>query len=829
MTTPTTIQVRLQLRQDTAANWTAFNPVLLAGELGRESDTGKIKIGTGSTPWSGLAYQPFGGQITNADISATAEIAVSKLADGAARQLLQTDAAGTGVEWASNIDIPGTLDVTGAATFDAAVTVQGDLTVNGTTTTIDTANLAIEDKNIEIGKVTTPTDVTADGGGITLKGTTDKTINWVDATDAWTLSEHVNIASAKEYRIAGTKVLDATSLGSAVVSSSLTSVDTIGAGVWQGTAISKTYLDATLVSTGDTGTVTSTMILDGTIVNADINASAAIVDTKLATISTAGKVSGTAITSGDIATSGDLEITSTTPIVRLAESDGTATHSQTAIVRNSDQLLLQTRSSTGALLSNDYLIPADASGATEHQWRIANTEKARLDSAGLTVVNDLTISDKIIHAGDTDTAIRFPAADTVSVETAGSERLRITSAGLVGIGISVPTAQLHVANVGTNDSFIVEDSGSDATPFRISSSGGVFTGSQLVVGAQETYNDGNSTVGKAQINSTGNNNSRTFSHIHWGGLPRFRHCSTPSTTIGTHTISALNNVIGAHEFYASDGVNFIPSASIQSTVDATPSVGVVPGNLTFSTAPAGTLTERLRIDSSGRLLVGTSSALTNTYVGGTAIAPAAQIDGNSGSASALSITRQTGAAANIILQRGVTGTPVAINHAVGQVNFNGFDGTNFRTAAQITAEVDGTPGVGIVPGRIVFDTANSSGTLTEAMRITSAGDLRFNSGFGSAANAYGCRAWVNFAATGGVITVLGSGNVSSVTRNDAGDHTINFSTAMPDANYAYNVTNGSGFTGHSGVYGTSSLGIVSRAVATGTLGDAGSNHVSVFR
>ena len=61
--------------------------------------------------------------IVDADISATAEIAVSKLADGAARQLLQTDAAGTGVEWASNIDIPGTLDVTGAATFDAAVSV----------------------------------------------------------------------------------------------------------------------------------------------------------------------------------------------------------------------------------------------------------------------------------------------------------------------------------------------------------------------------------------------------------------------------------------------------------------------------------------------------------------------------------------------------------------------------------------------------------------------------------------------------------------------------------------------------------------------------------
>jgi len=59
--------------------------------------------------------------IVNADISATAEIAVSKLANGTARQLLQTASGGTDVEWASNIDIPGTLDVTGAATFDSTV------------------------------------------------------------------------------------------------------------------------------------------------------------------------------------------------------------------------------------------------------------------------------------------------------------------------------------------------------------------------------------------------------------------------------------------------------------------------------------------------------------------------------------------------------------------------------------------------------------------------------------------------------------------------------------------------------------------------------------
>jgi hypothetical protein len=193
VTTPTTVLVQLKVRSDTAANWTSANPTLLANELGRETDTGKIKIGTGSTAWTALPYQPFGALITNADISATAEIAVSKLADGAARQLLQTDAAGTGVEWTSNVDIPGTLDVTGTATFDGAVTVAGDLTVNGTTTTIDTQTLLVEDKNIEMGVVATPTDVTADGGGITLRGTTNKTINWVDATDAWTSSERFSV------------------------------------------------------------------------------------------------------------------------------------------------------------------------------------------------------------------------------------------------------------------------------------------------------------------------------------------------------------------------------------------------------------------------------------------------------------------------------------------------------------------------------------------------------------------------------------------------------------------------------------------------------------
>ena len=95
------------------------------------------------------------------------------------------------------------------ATFTGAVsgtdlTLSGNLTVNGTTTNINSTNLVVEDKNIVLADVETPTDTTADGGGITLKGATDKTFNWLDATDSWTSSEHLTLNATKELRLADT-------------------------------------------------------------------------------------------------------------------------------------------------------------------------------------------------------------------------------------------------------------------------------------------------------------------------------------------------------------------------------------------------------------------------------------------------------------------------------------------------------------------------------------------------------------------------------------------------------------------------------------------------
>lgn len=126
-------------------------------------------------------------------------------------------------------------------TVSGNLVVSGDLTVNGTTTTVNSTTVDVKDKNITLGNVATPSDATADGGGITLLGATNKTLIWVDATDAWTSSEHFNIASGKSFSINGTAVISGSSLGTGVTASSLTSVGVLTSGTWNASVIGLAY------------------------------------------------------------------------------------------------------------------------------------------------------------------------------------------------------------------------------------------------------------------------------------------------------------------------------------------------------------------------------------------------------------------------------------------------------------------------------------------------------------------------------------------------------------------------------------------------------------
>ena len=161
--------VQIQFRRGTASEWTTADPTLAAGELAIETDTDFYKIGDGSTAWTSLGYSSLP--------SGTAPLA--------------------------------------SPTFTGTVTM-ADLVVNGTTSTINSTTLTVDDKNIELGSVASPSDATADGGGITLKGASDKTFNWVDSTDAWTSSEHVALATGKSVYIDGVLQLSKNALAATV-------------------------------------------------------------------------------------------------------------------------------------------------------------------------------------------------------------------------------------------------------------------------------------------------------------------------------------------------------------------------------------------------------------------------------------------------------------------------------------------------------------------------------------------------------------------------------------------------------------------------------------
>jgi len=180
------------------------------------------------------------GRLTAA-ANATISITASQVSDRATN--LVTGLTGTANQIAvSNSGVGAvTISLPANVTISNDLVVTGDFTVQGNTTTLNTSTLVVEDKNIVLANVASPTDTTADGAGITLKGATDKTLNWVDATDAWTSSEDFNLLAGKVFEIGGTSVLSNTTLGSGILNSSLTSVGTIATGVWNGTTIGSAY------------------------------------------------------------------------------------------------------------------------------------------------------------------------------------------------------------------------------------------------------------------------------------------------------------------------------------------------------------------------------------------------------------------------------------------------------------------------------------------------------------------------------------------------------------------------------------------------------------
>jgi len=294
--------------------------------------------------------------------------------------------------------------------------------------------------------------------------------------------------------------------------------------------------------------------------------------------------------------------------------------------------------------------------------------------------------------------------------------------------VSSTLPALRVTQTGTGDALLVEDSTNpDSSPFVIDASG------QVVQGYTVAINNWNGAPDSIVSHSNSSNARPSVGLYNWSNntarVGTYNLYKSVSNTIGTQGIVANGQQLGRIAFNGDDGVTFIRAAEIDAVVDGTPGANDMPGALRFQTTADGasTPTERMRIDSSGRLLVGLTS--NNSAFGGKL-----QVEGTSDASVSL-VRYSSSAADNPAFYFGRsksatlgTNTIVASGDALGEIIFSGANGTGYSEAASIQGLVDGAPGASNdMPGRLVFSTtADGASTSTERVRIDSSGQTKFS-------------------------------------------------------------------------------------------------------
>jgi hypothetical protein len=469
---------------------------------------------------------------------------------------------------------------TGTTTVRNNLTVNGNLTVLGDSTIIEAATLQVEDKNIELGVVSSPTNITADGGGITLKGTTDKTLNWINATGKWTSSEDFNLVTGKAYFINNQPVLNSNTLGANIVNSSLTSVGTISTGVWQGSVINPTYggtgvnngsntitLGGNLTTSGAfnttitvTGTTSITLPTSGTLARTEsgLNQFASTTSSQLAGVisdetGTGALVFGTSptFTTGINAASTTMALFNTTAETVNAFGAATAitigATTGTATIRNATTTITGNANVNGGTLSTTAttfnLINTDATtlnlgGAATALTIGATTGTATIRNASVVLSGDLVVQGGDVTTNQTTFNLINNTATTVNAFGAATT----VNVGAITTGAKVVVRRdLEVAN----DLFVtgtLNISAINSTPIgNITPSSGAFTtltANGLVTFTGTTSSTSTSTgalvvtggVGiGGTLNATTINGSINASNIDNGTLPDARIAVTGVT------------------------------------------------------------------------------------------------------------------------------------------------------------------------------------------------------------------------------------------------------------------------------------------------------------
>jgi hypothetical protein len=361
-------------------------------------------------------------------------------------------------------------------------------------------------------------------------------------------------------------------------------VSLTGAGT---TSISGTYPNFTITSADSTvGTVTS---VSGTGTVSGIS------------------LSGTVTSSGNLTLGGTLDLSSPPTIGNTTPNTGrfttlTVDDNTTLGTSNTDTVMFTAR------INSDFEPATDNTydlGRTGHEWRdlfidgTANIDSLIADTAD---INAGTIDNTSIGASTASTGAFTTLSATGTTTLSGNQIISVTDS---------TNAALRITQLGTGNALLVEDSTNpDATPFVINSSGVVITGTTSQTTAVNSAN-GTAAIPIIQANGLAAG-STSLGAIAWFATgvqaPSVVLAKSNSGTVGTHTVVTSGTLLGQVSFQGSDGTAFVRGATIEAAVDGTPGTNDMPGRLVFSTTADGaaTPTERVRIDSEGKIAVGTT-------------------------------------------------------------------------------------------------------------------------------------------------------------------------------------------------------------------------------
>ena len=264
----------------------------------------------------------------------------------------------------------------------------------------------------------------------------------------------------------------------------------------------------------------------------------------------------------------------------------------------------------------------------------------------VTASGDVTIADKIVHSGDTNTAIRFPAADTVTVETSGAERVRVNSSGNVGIGTASPTGNLTIGGSAPRLDFL-ETGGSagfdntgmirDADVFAIQTrNGGTFVSNDYRMTANAsgalTHEWRIANTERMRIDSSGNvgiGTTTPAAQLHVAGTTNATSTFTASITGTTMDVTAVSSgTLNVGEIVYGAGVSPITKITALGTGTGgtgtyTVSVSQTASSGTKHTAPSAAAT--IRIADTDTAALATQPHGTIEFFGADATAPGAGV------------------------------------------------------------------------------------------------------------------------------------------------------------------------------------------------------------